>query len=83
MYRICTEDKNRERIESIVTSHGVDGFAMLTGVGYWKGQREGALTLEFIGADGKTIRSIAEAIKVWNQQEAVLIQHIPVEAEFI
>ena len=51
MYRICTEDVSRPRIEAIIAQHGIDGYAMLTGTGYWKGQRELALILEFVGAN--------------------------------
>lgn len=83
MYRICTEDINRLRIEAIIARHGIDDYAMLSGVGCWKGQREKALTLEFIGSDRETVRAIAEAIREANKQDAVLVQHIPVEAEFV
>lgn len=83
MYRICTEDVNRPRIEAIIAQHGIEGYAMLTGTGYWKGQKELALTLEFIGANRETIRAIAEEIRTANKQEAVLVQHIPVEAELV
>lgn len=83
MYRICTEDVNRPGIEAIIAQHGIEGYAMLTGTGYWKGQKEQALTFEFIGANRETIRAIAEEIRTANKQEAVLVQHIPVEAELI
>lgn len=83
MYRICTEDINRPRIEAIIAQHGIDGYAMLTGIGYWKGQKELALTIEFIGSDRATVRAIAEEIRAANKQEAVLVQYIPVEAEFV
>ena len=83
MYRICTEDVNRPGIEAIIAQHGIDGYAMLAGTGYWKGQRELALTIEFIGSDRETIRAIAQEIRTANKQDAVLIQHIPVEAEFV
>ena len=83
MYRICTEDVNRPRIEAIIAQHGIDGYSMLTGTGYWKGQRELALILEFVGANQETIRASAQEIRTANNQDAVLIQHIPVEAEFV
>ena len=81
MYRICTEDKNREAIHAILDSH-VEGYAVLPGVGSWKGQREKSLTIDLIGPSLETARQIAEEIKAANQQEAVLLLDIPVVAEF-
>ena len=82
MYRICTEDVNRETIHAILDAH-VPGYAVMPGIGSWKGQREKSLTIDLIDTPLRTAREIAEAIKTANNQEAVLLLDIPVVAEFI
>ena len=82
MYRICTEDKNRETIYQILDSH-VDGYAVMPGIGSWRGVREASLTIDLIGPTAETVRVIAEQIRQANDQEAVLVLNIHAEEEFI
>jgi hypothetical protein len=82
MYRICTEDVNRESIQRILDAH-VDGYGLFSGVGCWKGQHENSVSIDLIGASWETVRAIAEAIKVANNQESVLVYEIPVTATFV
>lgn len=82
MYRICTEDKNREQVHAILDSF-VDGYAVFPGIGSWKGQREQSLTIDLVGASRDTAHSIALRIKDLNEQEAVLLLEIPETATFV
>ena len=82
MYRICTEDINREGIARILDAH-VDGYALFTGIGCWKGQHENSVSIDLIGAKRETVLAIAEQIKTANQQESVLVYELPVVATFV
>lgn len=85
LYRICTENKNRAAIERLVSSY-VDGFTILEGTGYWKGNREQSLIIEIAGGETylpSVVQQIAEQIKLCNTQEAVLVQTSEVESELI
>ena len=82
MYRICTEDVNREAIQRILDAH-VDGYGLFAGIGCWKGQHEDSLSIDLIGATRETVLAIAEAIKATNKQESVLVYEIPVNATFV
>lgn len=83
-YRILTENKNKTQIAEIV-SRRFEGFTLLDGQGYWKGNSEGSLVVE-IDCDKKKekdIRFIAQRIKLANKQEAVLVQKIKSESVII
>lgn len=82
MYRILTEDKNRELVYKILNDH-VEGYTLTESIGIWKGVQEKSIALDFIGTDYATVRYVAEHIKTWNGQEAVLILTIATEHEFI
>lgn len=84
LYRIFTEDINRNTIENIVNSF-FDGYTLVNSTGYWKGEKEKSLAIEIIGEkeDIQKIHSIARNIKIQNQQECVLVQEIPVNSVFI
>jgi hypothetical protein len=82
MFRILTEDKNRESVYSILDSH-VDGYTLSTGIGAWKGTRENSLAIDLIDVERGTVYQIAESIKQANAQESVLVLEIPVSATFI
>jgi len=77
MFRICTENVNQDEIAKIVGKK-FDAFNLVTGVGFWKGQKENSLTIEIVGDDIKIddINSIATEIKNVNNQDAVLVQKI-------
>lgn len=75
LYRIYTEDKNRGDVIDHV-SKLFDGFTTYNGVGYWRGQAESCLVIEFISNDEaeKTIvLQIASWIKAHNHQESVAV----------
>jgi len=82
MYRIYTEDKNRESIFRILDAE-VDGYTVTPSIGCWKGQREASLAIDLLGIPKSVAESIAKQIKAANQQESVLLLDIPVVAEFI
>lgn len=85
LYRICTEAKNVAAIERLVGSY-VDGFSIWRGTGYWKGTKEKSLMIELWGNEPyleSVARQIALQIKVCNAQEAVLVQVIEAEGEFV
>lgn len=87
MLRILTEDKNRKLIVSLVSLY-FEGFTIIPSIGFWKGEREKALTIEIATdnpkEDYKKAKKIAEIIKLFNEQETVLVQYIDnVKSEFI
>ena len=86
LYRILTERKNTKQVEGIVSKY-FTGYTILKADGYWKRERENSLIIEIDtngGGNPKTnkvkLNAIADAIKRLNQQQAVLIQAIPVDA---
>jgi hypothetical protein len=92
LYRICTENVPgyRDKILEALEHFEVKAFAVLDGLGYWKGVPEKALVIEIVGPSTElyaaTMRGIAWAIKADNGptgQEAVLIQMIPLHFELI
>ena len=85
LYRIFTENKNRPGIESIVNEYAL-GYTIMTGVGYWQGQREKSLIIEVDGATANTINSIrhiAQRIKDLNGQQSVMIQQLDTSTSFV
>ena len=82
MFRILTEDKNRDGILGILDSH-VDGYTVSSAQGSWKGQRENSLAIDLIDVPRETVEKIARVIKWENQQESVLILEVPVTSTFI
>ena len=87
LYRIYTENKNREQVEAIVARR-FSGFTISAATGYWQGQREDSLVIEVIPPEslrypelaGNNIQGIAEDIQALNQQESVLIQQVECES---
>ena len=81
--RIVTE--NHRLLDSIVSRY-FDGYTILYGRGYWKGQAESSVVIEIdsIGADYNImarIRSIVSDIKALCKQESVLVQKIQCSSE--
>lgn len=86
LYRICTEDKNRDHIhtlvqEALARAYELTSYTLIPSEGYWKGNREKSLTIEIaVSYVNPTVEEIilnlAQAIKGWNQQEAILVQVI-------
>ena len=84
LYRICTENKNREQVEAIVAKR-FDGFTVFEAKGYWKGQDEASLVIEVIPPEinEDNILGLAEDIKALNSQESVLIQELSCVSYFV
>lgn len=86
LYRIYTENKNREQIEKIV-SELFDGFTVIESTGYWRGQREISLIIEILDTGlvnvAERIEFIAEKIKKINDQESVLVTKHEIEELFV
>jgi hypothetical protein len=77
VFRILTEDKNAEQIMAILNGFGMD-FTLKQALGSWHGKREESLSIELDGITLENAVRAALAIKVLNEQEAVLLQEIPV-----
>jgi hypothetical protein len=80
LIRICTEDKNHERVRELCAKR-FDAFTVLHGMGCWKGTLEPALIIEIAIEDGyqkmrEDAKELAQEIKEFNDQEAVLIEYI-------
>lgn len=82
MYRILTEDVNRDGIFAILDSL-VDGYTVTPSIGAWKGQRENSLAIDLVDVPRGTVEAIAETIRAANRQESVLILEFPATATFI
>ena len=77
LYRILTEDKNRDKIEH-ETRKLFPGFTIIEATGYWKSSKEKSLIIEIWAGDdvyiSPIITTLAERIKAFNNQESVLVQ---------
>ena len=82
MYRILTEDVNRESIYAILDSH-VDGYTVTPAIGAWKGQRENSLAIDLVNAPRTLVYRIAEIIRAENKQESVLVLQFFADPVFI
>jgi hypothetical protein len=82
MYRIYTEDKNRESIFRILDAE-VDGYTVTPSIGCWKGQREASLAIDLVDTSVKTVRRIAALILEANHQESVLVVGLPSQSFFV
>jgi len=82
MYRIYTEDVNRELIEQIVAD-SFDGYTLLPATGVWKGAREQSVVIELSTEDKARVFETARQIKAANKQEAVLVDYVADEAVLV
>jgi hypothetical protein len=80
--RICTEDKNSERVRELCAKR-FDAFTIYRGMGAWKGKLEPSLTIEIAVIDEAgyykdqdNAKSLAYEIKDLNAQDAVLMEYI-------
>lgn len=69
-FRIYTEDKNREKIEELL-SIAFDSFTVIRTKGFWKGTPENAIIIEIFTKDAQLVKALCGAIKRSNKQEAV------------
>ena len=82
MYRILTEDKNREAILSILDAH-VSGYTVTPVMGAWKGQREASLAIDLLGIQQFQVEFLAKEIKRRNAQESVLILNFTAQPTYV
>ena len=82
MYRILTEDVNRNGIFAILDRY-VDGYTVTPSIGAWKGQLENSLAIDLVDGPRGTVENIARVIRWENQQESVLILEVPATPTFI
>ncbi len=93
LYRILTEDMNRDGIMEIIDRH-FTGYTLYQTRGIYEGKAEHAMVIEIdtgtginpVGARNERdmmIKDIVEQIKKLNDQECVLVQKIDCESEFI
>lgn len=80
LYRLATETK-----PNLATLAGVyfDGFTILQGKGYWKGQAEPSTIIEVETDDDDSVRRLAEDIRTTNNQEAVMVTSLASQMEMI
>ena len=63
-----------------------DGFNVIEGVGYWKGQAEYCLIVSFLnlsGASDSLITKASDDIRVKLNQDAVLVERYPVSFRMV
>lgn len=80
LYRIYTETK--PNLGEIV-SRTFEGFTILKGTGYWKGQSEESSVIEIMlpvdAFEQRKVRDVARTIQSENKQQAVLVVEIEVK----
>ena len=84
IYRLYTEDKNRDSIVAIV-SRAYNSFTLFQGVGYWLGRAEQCLVIEIIAGEDElgVMEAIIGEIKNCNSQDCVLLVMTPEESKLI
>jgi hypothetical protein len=82
MFRILTEDKNVKRVKAMLTGLGLD-FTLYRARGSWQGREENSLAIELDNVPRYRAENAAKAIKSLNNQEAVLLQEIPVISKLL
>jgi hypothetical protein len=82
MYRILTEEKRVDLVKSVLIDLGLD-FTLFSGHGSWHGQEEDSLAIELSNIPRHRAEYVARIIKSMNNQEAVLLQEIPVVSQLI
>ena len=82
MFRILTEWKNVKQVKAKLTSLGLD-FTTSLARGSWQGQEEDSLIIELDNITRERAEDAAKVIKKMNNQEAVLLQEIPVVSQLL
>jgi hypothetical protein len=77
LFRIATERKNVELVKKLLCSQGFD-FTIFFCEGAWHGSTEDSMIIEFANQSRTSVENIAFAIKALNQQDAVLLQEVPI-----
>jgi len=77
LYRLYTEYKRPLNTSKIVSKY-FQGFTVTKGIGYWMGLPEKSMIIEIVterAMDAK-VKKLADEIKRYNSQEAVLVQRM-------
>ena len=84
LYRLYTEDINRELIAAEVSQY-YQGFTLIPSSGYWAGAPESSLIIEISvpHEDGSRINRLAGIIRRLNNQQAVLVQSQLIRAHLV
>jgi hypothetical protein len=82
MYRIVTEEKNVEEIKAALVACHLD-FTLFRGIGSWKGKEERSVAVELDQTTRAMAELVALKIKRMNNQEAVLLQEVPVKSNLL
>lgn len=82
LYRILTESKNIGQIETWLIAHGFD-YTIFTGNGAWRGVRENSMAIELVTVSRDEAAWVAISIKEMNQQEAIVVQELPILTIFL
>jgi len=85
VYRLYTQDMNREGIVSLIQACGFDSFTLSQGIGYWINAKELSLSIEIISNEkaNAPTKLLASAIRSLNNQTAVYWITFQVESELI
>lgn len=81
-FKIYTERLNEEKIKELL-SISFDGFTIIHTKGFWKGASEDSVIVEIITKNATLVKAIAEQIKKFNKQEAVLVTSQAVDCELV
>lgn len=82
MYRIYTEDVNKQGIESILDKL-FPGYTVAETDGVWQGKHERSLAIDIETSDANKVKTASSEIKKLNSQDAVLVEDIASHAELI
>ena len=82
MYRILTENKNAGGVRGLLRGLGLD-YTIYFGEGSWHGQAENCMLIELDSTSRDVAEVAATLIKGLNNQQAVLLQHIPVTSQLV
>ena len=85
MFRISTEDVNRELTIGTVKKF-FPSFAVTTGIGVWKDNIEKSIHFDIVVSnieERKRVLQCAEAIRIQNNQECVLVIEFSTKETFV
>lgn len=81
-FKIYTENLNEDKIKELL-SISFDGFTIIHTKGFWKRTEEDSIIVEILTENETLIKAIAQVIKGFNKQEAVLITSHAVDCELV
>lgn len=85
LYRLGTEDKDRNRIIAIVSKY-FDGFTVIPCIGVWQSARENALIVEIDSTDDnaeQSVGAIIDEVKALNHQDCIILQQVETQTVFV